>query len=239
MLIFVGNSHIDALTKNLNQNICLPVYVTGASIKGLVNPESKLKLREAIEETFYIDTSKYYIFLLGQVDVEFGYYYKSVKEGIKLDFKEYVSSLIKAYDTYLEKFPLPFCVCSIYPSVIRNIVHNFNVSFKCNNGFEGKYSEVDNIIEFDSLICKEVYRDSYLERIDNCRYFNTQLYKLSKEKGYRYIDLWDELMIGDYEINPKYVPHSDYEHHLAEAIPPEIVIGKIQTAIQANIERER
>ena len=99
-LIFIGNSHLDqfcilegkSIFDKYNCTLDKIIAIPGSSIKGLNNIHSSTGLNKQILEYNYPE--KTYIFHLGQVDIEFGYYYKSVLANNKLSIDEFMNNLI-------------------------------------------------------------------------------------------------------------------------------------------------
>ena len=73
----------------------------GASIKGLSNPNSKLQLNEKIQKYSFENPDSILVFFLGQVDIEFGYYYKCVCDKIKYKIEDYINEIINTFEKYL------------------------------------------------------------------------------------------------------------------------------------------
>ena len=138
-ITFIGNSHITQFM-HIKPSYGLNVdrlQFPGASIKGLIKENSTIGLNNMIKNYDFID--KLAIFILGQCDIEFGYYYKSVMKNEKLDI----------YDDYLH----------IYNDTleVRNMIHKkFNTKLKemCK---EKDYNFVDiwDDITTDDIINKE------------------------------------------------------------------------------------
>ena len=92
-IAIIGNSHIDQFdSKNFDY-----IYGYGASILGLLNENSHLRLKDKILEYQKINPHKILIFFLGQTDIEFIYYYKCVLQNKKIDIKLYIDDLIEKY----------------------------------------------------------------------------------------------------------------------------------------------
>ena len=183
-LCFIGNSHLDQFNTELsNTNHTIhKLYCVGASIKGLTNPNSRLGLNKLIQEYSNQNEDSILVFFLGQVDIEFGYYYKCVCDNIKYDIELYINNLVQYFEKYLlTSIKNKFIILSINPTVIDNIEHNFNVSFRCPNGYNGFYSNVSSNILFDTY--KDIiYNDSYEKRFTYNKLMNaykTWLLKMS------------------------------------------------------------
>lgn len=208
-IVFIGNSHLDQF------NLCLKsinyIYALGASIKGLVNSNSKMKLKEKISAHIQNHSNTILVFFLGQVDIEFGYYYKCVVDNIKYDINEYYDNLICIYESYLKTLNNKIYILSINPTTIIDQVHTFNVCFRGSNGSNGYYSEVNHNYAYENDIFT-MLNDSYQQRFLNTAIFNVKLNAMCIKNGYKFIDLWDQIVEND-KIKPKYMPtHND--HHL-------------------------
>ncbi len=204
-LAFIGNSHLDQfnLTKYADIQI---IYERGSSIKGLVNPESKLKLKTIINN--FIDNSPDYslVFFLGQVDIEFGYYYKCIIDNIKYDIDAYYDDLIERYKSYLKTLNCNFFILSINPTTITDIAHIFNICFRCNNGNVGYYSEQNTKIILNEHIYS-ILNDSYDTRLSNHKRFNDKLEDMCLKSNFKYINFWDIIMDNTTNrIKDKYSP---------------------------------
>jgi len=216
MYCFIGNSHLHQFNINgyrsQTGHQIDTIECTGASIKGLVNLNSKLQVVPMIKEYQSKNPSSTFIFFLGQVDLDFGYYFKCVKDGTKHDIHAYIDNLIGLYETFLSNdITNPFCVLGINPSVIRDIRHNFNVSFHCPNGKDGFYSEIGQGIQFEDV--KYIYSDSLETRCAYTKMFNKALEEMCKRRNFKFIDISPVLFDGNV-LKSKYVPVNEMDHHL-------------------------
>ena len=209
MLAFVGNSHISQF--NLPPTI-VEIYALGASIKGLVNPESQLKFKESINIFITNNPLHSLVFFLGQVDIEFGYYYKCVKDNIKYNINDYCDDLIQRYESYLKTLTCNFYVLSINPTVIiDNVSHVFKVCFREDYGKNGYYSEENYSYNLDDNV-KKILNDSYETRFLHNKLFNQKLEQMCLQNGFKYIDFWN-IVTENNQVIEKYRPlHND--HHL-------------------------
>jgi hypothetical protein len=219
-LCFIGNSHLSQFSLDkLNVQgflTCQVIYCTGASIKGLCNPDSKLQLKKQILDFQNLNPDYTLVFFLGQVDIEFGYYYKCTIDNKKHDVHDYIISLIKKYESFLSKeLTNPFVILSINPTVIRNIEHNFNVSFKCPNGNNGFYSEENPDILFENYK-DTIYNDSYEVRYKNNKLFNEELNKMCEKNKYKYINFWEMVLDSAGNVKEEYMPKNENDHHLCK-----------------------
>ena len=191
-ICFIGNSHI-CLLYNFNEfydsnrvsNSYIGLYKEGASIKGLVNEKSKLKLKETIEQFIYQNPSYKLVFCLGQVDIEFGYYYKCIKDNIKYDVNDYINNLILLYEQYLLTIKQDKYILSINPCVLINKARLFKICFKEINGEKGFYSEKNTTINYSD--CKDLI-DDYSVRYRNNMLFNICLKKMCIRNNFNYIN---------------------------------------------------
>jgi hypothetical protein len=206
---FIGNSHLDQF--NLHNSGHDFIYAMGASIKGLVNPNSKLQLKDKINNYKTSNPNSILVFCLGQVDIEFGYFYKCIKDTIKYDINFYIDDLIEKYISYLQSIDKKIAVVSINPTTIKNTEHIFSVCFTEDNGKDGFYSENNKSIHYTDV--KDMYlNQTYEERFEYNKLFNTKLQKMCELYAIPYIDLWPCIMDSN-GIKKEYVPDHE-DHHL-------------------------
>lgn len=221
-ICFIGNSHIDQFKENINLTIypdieIEKIYAIGASIKGLVNENSRLQLKEQILNYQKQNPTSILLFFLGQVDIEFGYYYKCVKDNKKYNINEYVNDLVNKYLIFIKENIKNECyIISINPTVISNIEHNFNVCFRCNNGNIGFYSELNTCFTFDNYK-DTIFNDNYSTRYNNNKIFNTILKEESEKENINYIDLWNIITDND-QVKEQFIP-TTIDHHLVVNAP--------------------
>jgi len=215
-IAFIGNSHTTQLYSNI-ENVSdlsikynggvLSLYKIGASIKGLVNPNSRLGLKTMIKTFSEINSDYTLVYFLGQVDIEFGYYYKCIKDNIKYDVTEYIVDLINRYESYLLEQHKDIYILSINPCVLRNEERLFDICFREINGNMGYYSEENDSIKFEN--CKD-FIDCYSIRYTHNKLFNKHLLDMCKRNNFTYIDFWHLVEENDTvrdEYNPKNIDH--------------------------------
>lgn len=215
-LCFIGNSHVGQLYNfnelyvqgKVNSNY-IALYKLGASIKGLTNTNSKLKLRETLEEFQYYNPSYKLIFFLGQVDIEFGYYYKCIKDNIKYDINNFINNLITLYEQYLLTLKCDIHILSINPCVLTDNERLFNICFKDGNGEQGYYSENNNSINYNDY---KYLIDDYSTRYNNNILFNIRLKEMCIKNKFNYIDFW-HIVTNNNQIKDDYFP-KNIDHHL-------------------------
>jgi hypothetical protein len=226
-LYFIGNSHLDQFKLETCPRVVKIAYV-GASIKGLTNPNSKLKLNTHIQTIIQSDPSPQLVFCLGQVDIEFGYYYKCVIDQKKYDIMEYIDDLIIKYEVYLKTLPCKVHICCINPTVITHMEHIFKVCFTEDNGKEGGYSGITSNLTFNEIKLQYL-NDSFEIRWNMNVKFNEMLENMCKKNNYNYINYWPVLMNKDGTLQDKYKPIG-IDHHLNDCNSIELrdyVLNKI------------
>lgn len=215
-IAFIGNSHCAQfnIENYNNKDITIDIINwTAASIKGLVNKNSKLQFGNHIKEYCEVNKDTTLVFFLGQVDIEFGYYYKCVINNTKYDVNIYINELIENYKEYLNNnITNKFYILSINPTTIRNIEHNFWVSFRCPNGRHGFYSDPNEAIKFEDYK-DTIYNDDYGTRFNINKLFNERLETMCINNNFKYINFWNIIMDDEKTIKSEYMPeHND--HHL-------------------------
>lgn len=211
-LCLIGNSHTSQFNAE-NLSFIDIIYCNGASIKGLVNENSKLQLKRQILKYEEVNPESILLFFLGQVDIEFGYYYKCVIDNIKYNIDDYINELITKYEYFLINFiKNKFIILSINPTTITDIKHNFNVCFRCGNGHVGFYSEINNNINFDD-VKEKFFNETFEERYFYNMKFNDKLKKMCEKNNFKFINLWNILCDKNNNLLEKYKPNT-LDHHL-------------------------
>lgn len=108
-IFLYGDSHCKCFTRDetkIGNLIVKNCYYQGASMRGLSNINSKLKYQPFILDNIVKHSNDYHVFKFGQVDVEYGFWYKKLikKENIQqIDFfnktiDEYIGLMLKIKD---------------------------------------------------------------------------------------------------------------------------------------------
>jgi hypothetical protein len=214
VLAFIGNSHLEQF--NLHTKQCEFTFhkmgFLGASIKGLTNENSTLGMKDSINAYCINNPDSILIFVLGQVDIEFGYYYKCVIDNIKYDISEYIDDLILRYEKYLNSLTNKFIILPINPTVILDMKHSFYVSFRDLNGKLSFYSDILEDIKYEDVE-KTFYNDSYETRFNNNKLFNERLEIICKKNNYKYINFWSVVLDEQGNVKQEYKTLGD--HHLS------------------------
>jgi hypothetical protein len=61
-------------------------------------------LKEQILDYQNLNPEKTLVFFLGQSDVEFIYYYKSIKQNYKIDITEFLDDIVNKYIDFIVKY---------------------------------------------------------------------------------------------------------------------------------------
>jgi hypothetical protein len=211
MYYFVGNSHLGQFKLN-TCSIAKEINCIGASIKGLINPNSKLQLNKQIQYVLQTDKEAELVFCLGQVDIEFGYYYKCVIDNKKYNIHTYIQDLLSKYELYLTSLPCKVYVSCINPTVITNMEHIFKVCFTETNGVNGYYSDIISGLRYEDI--KDIYlNDSFEERFRINKLFNQYLEIMCKRNSIPYIDYWSVVLNEAGDVKEFYKPKG-IDHHL-------------------------
>jgi hypothetical protein len=217
-LVVIGDSHtsqygFDTInTYNDIERIFL-INAPGASIKGLLKEKSTLGLLEKIKNFEFTKKQKT-LFVIGQCDVEFGYYYKSVLFGKKLSLDEFLDDLIKKYEKFLLSFNNEFIISAINPCTVINNEYNFNINFKDNvshitNRFN-ETGELNGSLNFSDVT--HIYNDNNETRNQNHKNFNKKLEIMCSKNNFKFVNLWDDITENDIVKN-KFRRNGE-NHHL-------------------------
>jgi hypothetical protein len=202
----IGNSHTSQFN-NPNLNV---LYGYGASICGLYNENSTLKLKERILDYQYLNPEKTLVFFLGQSDVEFIYYYKSIKNNDKIDINEFLDDIVNKYINFIIEYIKNPVVLGINPTVIKSTQHTFNVNFRYTYSVINPAGSYHLGLTYDDV--KHFY-DDYETRYNNNMQFNTKLSEQCKKQNIPYIELNKEILDDDMKVKSIYLPKEE-DHHL-------------------------
>lgn len=207
----IGNSHTSQFDNN-DMNI---LFGYGASICGLYNHKSVLQLKTNILDYQTNNPDKTLVFFLGQCDVEFIYYYRSILNKNKIPIDEFINTTVLRYVEFVKTYIKKPIILGINPTVTRNSMHIFNVNFRDNpsniNPNGGYYSD----IIYDEV---KDYYDDYETRFENNLKFNSQLKRACEQNGIIYVDILDEILADDGSVKEIYKPKFQDDHHLVKNI---------------------
>jgi len=182
--LLINENDKNFLIKNINQD--------SVSITGLSNNDSKLKYNTTILNNINSNINNYYMFKLGQVDVEYIYYYKLFVKKENINIIDFYSKTVDKYILFLQSLPTKnILVCGINLTSWRDIKSYF------------KY--LSYIINIDVISVSELLKDFTLfEKQKNHLLFNNILEKKCIENNIKYFDLINECCnISDNEISVK------------------------------------
>ena len=203
----IGNSHASQFN---NDKLCV-LYGYGASICGLYNDNSVLKLKEKILEYQQTHPEKYLVFFLGQSDIEFIYYYKSIKNNCKMDITDFTNEIVQKYIEFVIKYINKPIILGINPTVIKSNEHIFNVNFRDAISMNTNPSgSTDLNVKYDDV--KHFY-DDFEQRFINNLNFNKILHKECLKHNVTYIDLNKYILDEKNNVKEEYLLNFD-DHHL-------------------------
>jgi len=215
----VGNSHLSQF-KSINQESSYPITVLhgmGASIRGLLNPNSTTGLNQQVKHAD-TDISTCFIFHLGQVDIEFGYYYKSALANTKLDIHTFIADTINIYTQYLKTIQGRVIIIGVNPTAITDMSHTFYVNFKdtvChqNNRLQ-QVGELEIDRSYPSLA--HIYNDSINTRNQSLLLMNNALHGMCVTNGWKFIDMMP-IVSHDGLLASQFQP-TRLDHHLVPSV---------------------
>lgn len=218
----IGNSHTSQFD-NPNMNI---LYGYGASICGLYNQNSILQLKQKILDYQSLNPEKTLIFFLGQSDIEFIYYFKSIIKQKKILIDEFINFWVEKYVEFVKTYIKKPIILGINPTVIKNNEHIFNINFRDNisNNINPSGS---NLLHINYSNVKHYY-DDFDIRFNNNLNFNKKLKSECEKNNIIYIDLNDEVLNQNMKVKELYQPISD-DHHIVKNIRLyDVLIDKIK-----------
>lgn len=198
-LVF-GDSHTEVFKYSNNRQNIFKFHVCevpGATAQGVVNPNSKTDALKIFTETlFKVDIKNYskFMIMLGEVDCGFVIWVRSQKYNISVDSQ--INLCIKNLKDFLEnivelKFDKKDII--ILGSILPTIKDNTDKKF-----LNGARKDVKATLK---------------QRIEKTIEYNNKLKELSKDLGYHYIDITDDIY-KDGSVNSNYLNKDPYNHHL-------------------------
>lgn len=161
------------------------------------NNLNPLNLNDQIEQLIAEYQPEYVLLCLGQFDVEFDYYYRSIIEGKNVD--NFLPELMLIYRQYLlslqNKYGVGLIVKGINPSVlIHEATSRSYVAFEIAK-FYGTGDE-DEDLALRLRVKQALYQPEFKfeQRFELTRQFNIALKELADEIGVYYFDIWDEII---------------------------------------------
>jgi hypothetical protein len=159
---------------------------------------------------------------LGQVDIEFGYYYKSVLAQAKLDVLSFIHDTVRIYERFLQQRKGTPIVIGVNPTAIKDTQHIFGVNFKdpmCHDN--NKIQEVGELVEektYESVA--HIYNDSVEQRNKALFSMNDALKTMCIKNRWAFIDMMPILNENGILAERFQYPHID--HH----VRPSYELGK-------------
>jgi hypothetical protein len=205
----IGNSHTSQFD---NQTLNI-LYGYGASICGLYNENCVLNLKQRILDYQDSNPEKKLLFFLGQSDIEFIYYYRSIIYKNKICINEFINDLVTKYIEFIKMYIKNPFVLGINPTVIKNNEHIFNVNFREKNTINPAGSLISELTYED---VKDYY-DDFQIRFNNNLKFNEKLKSECINNNIIYVDLNDDILDNDMNVKDIYKPTGD-NHHIVKNI---------------------
>jgi hypothetical protein len=194
--LLINKYNKNFLIKNRNQD--------SVSITGLENKDSKLKYNAHILDNINSNINNYYVFKLGQVDVEYIYYYKLFVKKENVNIIDFYSKTVDNYISFLQRLPTKnIIVCGINLTSWSNIKYYINY--------------LSYIINMDiNTVSKLLENFTMLEKQKNHLLFNDILKSKCIENNIKYFDLTNECCnINENEITIKkeYININEDHHY--------------------------
>lgn len=195
--------------------------IPGATINGFGKRNSTLNVNEKITNKYESLNPNYLCFALGQVDIELGFFYKTLIKNEEIRFPEFAK---KTVDTYIksivdfsknQEHPLEnICVKGVnLPALVYNRAKCVNYTLKI---ITENIIKIEDINEHKKNLQKHL--PSSLELNRNHILFNNELKNSALEYGIKYFDI--NTQISDKKsglLHKKFVP-SKYDHHIIDSL---------------------
>ncbi len=228
-VVIVGDSHAGATFLNFN-NIrsikSLVSYIPGAAATGFSRKESRLRSYERISLGVRQLRPRFVVYKFGQVDVEFGYYYRVVYKKDFLDIETFFHAVADLYirtilHSHADISSIPIVSC-INPPIIAD---NKSFAIKVKATIEGERRRMILDEKFDEIVCLSLN----IERRTNiARLFNSILKFYCNKYSIKFFDFFDLLTSGNTSIaKEKYINKFD-THIFANVDELDDIYAKLQ-----------
>ena len=194
-----GCSHCRCFYKEdfeINNTYIYNNFKSAASISGIINDISSLNYKNFINKKITNNPFDYHIFKLGQIDVEYIYYYKllqNIKISKEAFYKDIIYKFIVYLNLFINKYGTRIIICG------SNLTNPINWEDNFKNILDINYlpkdmsynSKNDDIILFNSILKKECELNNikYFDLTKNCCFKKDNNYYIKKKyigKDYHY-----------------------------------------------------
>lgn len=192
--------------------------IQGASILGFGRRESKLNSHEIFVEDLEVFKPTHVIFALGQVDIELGYYYRTIVKKEQLTIEDFIDRLNDTYFATVEALGLGKDVKVSIKGVnqtcltmYRNKAINYTsriITENIQSEEERKQYQRDLYLSFPSALERTTYHNK----------FNNALRQQSHAKGYLYFDINSGIVDEATGFVKDTFSPASIDHHLVDSI---------------------
>lgn len=97
-----------------NKKFCIiNNYADSVSISGLIKDKSRTNYNNYIKNNLNKENKYYNLFKMGQVDVEYIYYYKNLVKNENINFDKFVDKLTDNYVNFIKNINANIIICGI------------------------------------------------------------------------------------------------------------------------------
>ena len=225
-ILAIGDSHTATFSKNINfEYSSLPDFnvtvkaIKMASARGLSTGSPTTNSVAIIDANLDVLGMPDYLCLnFGQVDAEFGFYYKTILKREPLDFEQYSTKIVQAYVQACDKYKSRTKALVIkginLPTISSRNRATFSVARQI--GVIGRHSTYNK--SFAKRLVKRIESrlPEYSERCARVRFFNGILQKECNKYDISYFDINGEIFDEtNNTIRPEFLPVSSLDHHVA------------------------
>lgn len=229
-ILILGDSHSKLLNVTNELKDCFPncrgvttkvLSLSGATINGFGKRESTLNSQQQFIETFYDFKPNYICFALGQVDIELGFYYKTIVQDQKINADDYIKKLAKSYfdniHSTCERLAFPLSHVIIKGINLSTLSESRNkavlyTSRIINENITNKEKQQEYNQKLKSELPTNIIRNK------NHLFFNEVLKNHAYEKNISYFDINKEIsdsFTGN--IKKEFIPAFN-DHHLVDSL---------------------
>lgn len=207
--IFIGDSHILCFEHTKEPMI----EISGSSIHGLINPNSKSGARNSILTKISTEQYKNIVFMFGKVDLEWVYPYKKTLNP-NFDINEWIHTVTREYKQFLSDIRdinSNITVLGIHPpsldtgNMIKRINSQHSINCVCKQ--DETTTQIPQITELQTLE----------ERTQNVVVFNNLTQQICRELDITYLVPPNDLFGNNGLVHPYMMQYGDHHLHRIRA----------------------
>lgn len=211
MIKVFGDSHARIFKKIKIENYEINCKsISGTSISGLPKKKSSLDVCNLIIEYLKNNNPDYLILNFGQVDIDLGFYYKTIVKNKKYNKRKYIKELIIFYDCFIKKImnyidKSKIIICDINPPSLKTIESCYKYTKKIVLS-----KKIDETISNNEKLLNKLENIKIRTEFSEC--FNKYCKEYCDNNKIKFFNTFDKFLGEDKIILDKFTDNDD--HHI-------------------------